>query len=112
MRKCILMSQNKKAIRANFRDAVFGRDNHRCKVCGKESSFLDAHHITNRKQMPNGGYVLENGISLCAKCHVKAEEEYFAVIELHPNYASEKLYELIASSHSEAIKASEKLKDE
>lgn len=26
---------------------------------------LDAHHITDRNEMPNGGYVPENGISLC-----------------------------------------------
>lgn len=31
---------------------------------------LDAHHITDRTRMPNGGYVPENGITLCDDgCH-------------------------------------------
>lgn len=66
---------------------------------------LDAHHITNRNLMPNGGYVKENGASLCKiekNCHLKAEN-------CEPGYEAEALYEKIGSSHAEAVKASEKL---
>ena len=71
------MSQ-KKLIRQRFREAVFSRDDHRCRTCGwavfTDEVDLDAHHITDRNDMPNGGYVKENGISLCPACHEKAEE--------------------------------------
>ena len=58
---------DKKSIRETFRNAVFERDGYRCVMCGKTSKEvkLDAHHIEDRHGMPNGGYVPENGISLC-----------------------------------------------
>lgn len=72
-----------KSLRANFRKAVFERDNYTCQICGRNykseeaEEYLDAHHITNRKNFVNGGYVKENGISLCKhgerSCHWKAE---------------------------------------
>lgn len=63
----------KKKIRQTFRLSVFSRDNHSCRKCGVKDVHLDAHHITDRNEMPNGGYVMENGISLCEDCHIKAE---------------------------------------
>jgi 5-methylcytosine-specific restriction endonuclease McrA len=66
------MSQIKKLIREKFRIDVFSRDKNKCRKCD-EAEDLDAHHITDRNEMPNGGYVKENGISLCPPCHEKAE---------------------------------------
>ena len=69
--------KTKQHIRDKFRNDVLERDGYKCKVCGMGGVKLDAHHITNRKQMPNGGYVKENGISLCDRqdgCHWKAEQ--------------------------------------
>ena len=72
----------KKQIRAAFRNAVFTRDKHRCKNCGYQSTpekateEIDAHHIVNRNNMVDGGYIKENGITLCKignNCHLKAE---------------------------------------
>lgn len=70
--------KRKKQIRQKFRDEVFKRDNYTCQVpgCGKKGSVetLDAHHIVDRTEMPNGGYVKENGITLCKDgCHERAE---------------------------------------
>ena len=68
---------NKKQIRSKFRNEVFSRDNYTCRGCGLKTTeeFLDAHHIENRNSFPNGGYVKENGITLCKdKCHLKAEK--------------------------------------
>lgn len=51
----------KKDIRKNFRDDVYKRDNYTCRNCttyygpDKAEEFLDAHHITDRSEMPNGG---------------------------------------------------------
>lgn len=100
----------KKQIRANFRDAVFKRDDNKCLKCGASNCKLDAHHITDRHDLPNGGYVPENGISLCEVCHALAEvwhstgQDHFE-IGFHPD----DLYALIGSSWEEAWEASERL---
>ena len=60
---------SKKKIREDFRNSVFDRDGHKCKMCGNPKAKLDAHHITDRSLMPNGGYVKENGIYLCEDLH-------------------------------------------
>ncbi len=79
------MSRNKARVREDFRYEVFLRDGDRCRVCGlsadgcdreeSKNAFgsLDAHHITPREDMPNGGYVLSNGIALCPHHHRLAE---------------------------------------
>ena len=64
----------KKLIRARFRTSVFTRDKYKCKICNDSNEILDAHHILPRKQMPNGGYVKENGVTLCPSCHLEAED--------------------------------------
>jgi len=109
------MSSEKKVIRKLFRDACYKRDGFRCAMCGMKSSKdnaekeLDAHHITDRNLMPNGGYVKENGISLCPECHQKAEEFHSTGVA-HPGYAPEDLYKAIRSSYEKAVEASERLK--
>lgn len=110
------MKANKKLIRENFRNAVFKRDGYKCVLCGDSTSKLDAHHIENRNGFINGGYVLENGITLCDKpdgCHIKVEEFYFDDEKyndesnpLHPT----QLYKLINSSVLKAEEADKKLK--
>jgi len=130
----------KKEMRKKFRDAVFKRDGYRCVVCGFESSpervehELDAHHVTPREEMPNGGYVKENGVSLCDPskagrplghgCHFKAEQVLLHIsqgwtrgvgLPEHPEdfgyaFLPEALYETIGSSHEKAIEAAEFLK--
>ena len=111
---------SKKKIRANFRNAVYKRDNYTCKICGHKPAKevyleeLDAHHITDRNEMPNGGYVKENGITLCCvgnNCHLKAEkfhqnngEEWYE--NMHPN----DLYVLISSTKALAIEKSYQLR--
>src|SRR5271157_3529096 len=108
------MSNEKKQIRSLFRDACYKRDGFRCAVCGMKSSKdkaqeeLDAHHITDRTQMPNGGYVKENGISLCPGCHEKAEVFHSTGSSID-GYSPEDLYKKINSSYEKAVEASNKL---
>lgn len=85
--------------------AVFERDGHSCAVCkcGPESNPFDAHHITDRHDMPGGGYVLENGITLCWTCHFKAET--FRKDPL-PGYSPEELYASIGSNKELATRRS------
>ena len=107
----------KKEIREKFRNSVFKRDDNKCMLCGRADAKLDAHHITNREEMPNGGYVTSNGISLCDDgenaCHFKVEQFYFSKCrenDLFNKYHPARLYELIKSSLSKALADAEKLK--
>ena len=109
------MSNAKKKTREQFRSAVFSRDRYACVMCGLKATkqtaeeILDAHHITNRNDMPNGGYVLQNGISLCKdKCHLLAEEDLENVMK-HPGFSKEDLYRAIKSSYEQAVAPSKKL---
>lgn len=113
----------KKQIRAAFRMAVFERDGYRCAMCGRPGKdrqggsgheqhhlalsyetlvLLDTHHITDRNEMPNGGYVLDNGISLCDEsCHALAEL-FHETGTAHPGFAPADLYTRIGSSYENA----------
>lgn len=99
---------NKKEIRKQFREGVHKRDKHRCRVCLSMGK-LDAHHIQNRKLMPIGGYVLNNGISLCESCHIKAEAYFNEEGELVAGYSPHDLYERIGTSYEDAYMDSLKL---
>lgn len=66
--------------RDDFRENVFKRDKHQCVWCGEKA--VDAHHIIERKLFSDGGYYLENGVSLCEKCHILAEKTIISCEEL------------------------------
>lgn len=112
------MSSAKKKIREEFRRAVFKRDRFSCLGCGLKFSEetaekeLDCHHITDRNIMPGGGYVKENGISLCPICHEKAEVFHQTNSELwEPGFHPDELYLKIGSNLELATKKSlEKMK--
>jgi len=55
--------------------------------------------------MPNGGYVKENGVSVCDECHLKAET-FWSTGEAIEGFAPEDLYNLIGSSLEIAVNAS------
>jgi predicted restriction endonuclease len=104
------MSYGKKIVRENFRNAVFQRDKYKCVMCGASNISLDAHHITDRNEIPNGGYVKENGISLCESCHLKAEKFHISgKIEFELGYHPDDLYRMIKSSYEKAVKESNNL---
>lgn len=62
--------------RAKFREAVFKRDNNKCIVCSKDA--VDAHHLVERclwkEPSEQGGYIVDNGVSLCSLHHIEAEK--------------------------------------
>ena len=95
----------KQEIRRNFKEDTFDRDGYCCKFCGAgpvyemTDSVFDAHHITDRNEMPNGGYVKDNGIPLCSEHHKLAEKYHESggktwVDGFHPD----ELYRKIGSS--------------
>lgn len=105
----------KKAIRAKFRHDVFVRDKYCCRCCGKQGYDrqgtpesnkvpLDAHHICDRHIIENGGYVKENGISVCDTCHLQAEA-YWQTGTALEGFLPDDLYKLIGSSERIAHEA-------
>ena len=117
----------KKQVRRAFRATVLGRDRYRCVTCGTpgkdrqggdgHKSFhpdipedrlmpLDAHHITDRTRMPNGGYVPENGITLCDDgCH-RLAEVFHRTGTPHQGFSPAGLYARIGSPPDAARRAS------
>lgn len=105
------MHLTKTQIRARFRKNVFERDGYTCVTCGTEGDAdeLDAHHITDRNEIPHGGYVKENGITLCATCHIKAEVYHQSEgMDWPQGFHPHSLYWKIESSPQKAVVASEK----
>ena len=108
--------KTKKDIRTSFRNEVFKRDNYTCQLCGIKSNpdWFDAHHITDRSEMPNGGYVKENGITVCKdgndSCHMKCEKYHISGgTEWEEGLHPDDLYKLIKSSKDLAIEKSKLL---
>jgi 5-methylcytosine-specific restriction endonuclease McrA len=98
------MGISKKQIRENFRNKVFERDHHKCVFCDIKHD-LDAHHITDRNEMPNGGYIIENGITVCPDHHLLCEKFHISGgVEWKPGYHPDDLYKKIGSSKELAIK--------
>lgn len=115
---------NKKLQREEFRTTVFERDKYACVMCGykpEDPTELDAHHITDRHFLPNGGYCRSNGITLCTDrckkapwigatldCHQKAEHLHAVGVAI-PGYTPNDLYGRIKSSYKTAYRDSLKL---
>lgn len=52
-----------------WRVAVFKRDNFTCQDCGVIGGPLEAHHIKRWRDFPELRSALDNGVTLCKKCH-------------------------------------------
>lgn len=52
-----------------WRVAVFERDHYTCLDCGRVGGKLEAHHIKTFRKYPRLRFAVENGITLCTKCH-------------------------------------------
>ncbi len=103
------MSAKKKLARQKFRDDVLKRDRNKCVICKTEDN-IEAHHITDRELMPGGGYVKENGITLC-HAHVELAEVHRVDggEGADEAMAPAKLYLKIGSNHDKALKACQRL---
>ena len=73
------MTAPKLLSRDDFRESVFSRDNHACVFCGAPA--VDAHHLIERRLFNDGGYYLDNGISVCEEHHLACEMTVISVEE-------------------------------
>ena len=58
-----------------WRQKIYERDNFKCVKCGSKEK-INAHHILAWKYYPDLRYNIDNGITLCEKCHIKIHQKY------------------------------------
>jgi len=69
-----LTKEERRSLRAidgydEWRKAVYERDNYICQSCEVKRKNLCAHHLNNYLEFQEERIKLENGITLCKKCH-------------------------------------------
>jgi len=65
-----------------WREKVFKRDDYTCQACkNKSRGDINAHHIKSFADFPKLRYRVNNGITLCEKCH-KLTDNYFRMIKI------------------------------
>jgi predicted restriction endonuclease len=54
-----------------WRESVLMRDNYTCQNCGVKEEIMNVHHIKSFSEHKDLRYDIDNGITLCEKCHKK-----------------------------------------
>jgi len=58
-----------------WRMNVFCRDGFICQNCGASGVYVEAHHIKPFSKYPEFRFDIDNGITLCVKCHKKVRNK-------------------------------------
>ena len=61
------------AFDRDWRSAVLLRDNYTCQICGQQGGKIQAHHIKPWKEFQEIRHDINNGMTLCLKCHSKTD---------------------------------------
>jgi len=56
-----------------WRETVFRRDDFTCCECGVRGGSLHAHHIKPWSLFPELKFAVDNGMTLCVRCHLKTD---------------------------------------
>lgn len=70
--KCKLRTRQRDRKSPEYRSwrlAVFERDNYTCQCCGVRGGNLNAHHIRPWALFEKERFSVDNGVTLCQKCH-------------------------------------------
>ena len=59
-----------------WRKAIWERDNFTCRKCGQKGNKLNSHHILSFTEYPEYKFNIDNGITLCRKCHKEFHRLY------------------------------------
>ncbi len=59
-----------------WRKQIFERDDYTCQLCGQRGGKLEPHHIYEFSLYPNKRFDVNNGITLCRKCHLEVHKAY------------------------------------
>lgn len=80
-----------------WRLAVFTRDNFTCQDCKAKGVYLESHHIRCWRDYPELRFDINNGITLCTKCHNKTrwkeskfEEKYTTIVNNNVSHLNSK----------------------
>lgn len=58
-----------------WRLAVFERDKYTCRVCNTKGGILHAHHIKEWAKHSELRFDINNGLTLCRKCHIEVHRK-------------------------------------
>ena len=60
----------------NWRRDVYEKDNYTCQCCGDKKSYLNAHHLDGYNWCKEKRTDVDNGVTLCEKCHNDFHSKY------------------------------------
>jgi len=58
-----------------WRTAVYKRDNYICQLCSQRGGRLEVHHKKPFAKYPKLRFRINNGITLCVKCHMNIDKD-------------------------------------
>jgi hypothetical protein len=70
------LKSRKLAEGINWRKNIYERDNYTCQKCNERCISLHVHHIYPWYSHPNLRFNVDNGITLCVKCHKKYHSQF------------------------------------
>lgn len=78
-----------------WRLKVYEKDNYICQCCGESKVKLNAHHLKSFTRFPEVRYDINNGVTLCEKCH----KEFHKIYGIR-NFTSDDFYEFITEKEA------------